>query len=61
MIIIQRFFQPVSERQPRDLMKPDLNLNTKDIQGAQSWTTTFAKTYRARAMQLLFGSLFAVP
>ena len=26
-------------------MKPDLNLNTKDIQGAQSWTTSFAKTY----------------
>lgn len=34
-----------SERQPRDLMKPDLNLNTKDILGAQSWTTSFARTY----------------
>ena len=34
-----------SERQPRDLLKPDLNLSTRDIQGAQSWTTSFAKTY----------------
>ena len=40
-----------SERQPRDLLKPDLNLNTKDIQGAQAWTTTFAKTYSASVMR----------
>ena len=35
-------------------MKPDLNLNTKDIEGAQSWTTSFAKTYSMTNNRLAF-------
>ena len=35
-------------------MKPDLNLSTKDIQGAQAWTTTFAKTYSMTSNRVAF-------